>query len=50
VLDLDASQEMRSVFEPGQIQAVAGRLADVAYDFFKLVLKDKGELRLEGRS
>jgi uncharacterized protein (TIGR04255 family) len=50
VLDLDASQEMRSVFEPDQIEAVAGRLADVAYDFFKLVLKDEGELRLEGRS
>lgn len=50
VLDLDASQEMRLIYEPGQIQAVAGRLADVAYDFFKLVLKDQGELRLDGHS
>lgn len=50
VLDLDASEEVRRVFEPGQIQPVAGRLADVAYDFFKLVLKDKGELQLDGHS
>jgi uncharacterized protein (TIGR04255 family) len=50
VLDLDASQEMRVIYEPDQIQAVAGRLADVAYDFFKLVLREQGELRLDGHS
>lgn len=50
VLDLDASQETRLIFEPDRIEAVAGRLADVAYDFFKLVLRDQGELRLDGRS
>jgi uncharacterized protein (TIGR04255 family) len=50
VLDLDASQEARLVYSPGQIQAVAGRLADAAYDFFKLILKDEAEQRLDGHS
>lgn len=50
VLDLDASQELRMVYSSGQIQAVAGRLADTAYDFFKLVLKEQAEQRLDGHS
>lgn len=50
VLDLDASHEAKMVYAPGQIQAVAGRLADTAYDFFKLVLKEQAENRLDGHS
>lgn len=50
ILDLDASQEARLIYSPGQIQAVAGRLADTAYDFFKLVLNDDGERQLDGHS
>lgn len=50
VLDLDASETKRRVFQPDEVLEVVGRLADVAYDFFKMVLKDSGELRLDGRS
>jgi len=50
ILDLDAYQEGRLVYAPEQVREVASRLADTAYDFFKLVLKVQGEVELDGRS
>ncbi|WP_217376335.1 TIGR04255 family protein [Paenarthrobacter ureafaciens] len=40
VLDLDASSEQFEPFDTQTILACAGRLSDVAYDYFKLVTTD----------
>lgn len=40
VLDLDASSEQSDLFDTQRILASAGKLADVAYDYFKLVTTD----------
>lgn len=48
VLDLDVSIEKRSEYDPSGLQLDIGKLADAAYDFFKLVLRDGGEERLDG--
>lgn len=48
VLDLDASIEQRSVFDPTDVTRATGRLADVVYDFFKCVLLDGSENFLDG--
>ncbi|NVC25304.1 TIGR04255 family protein [Kocuria salina] len=48
VLDIDASIEKRRVFDPEDFESAIGKLADTAYDFFKLVLREGGEDRLDG--
>lgn len=48
VLDIDASIEKRRVFYPNDLESALGKLADTAYDFFKLVLYKGGEDRLDG--
>lgn len=41
VLDLDSASERRGVFEASAIVATVGRLADINYDFFKMVATDQ---------
>lgn len=48
VLDLDGSDDSRREFEPSVVSNIVGRISDMVYDFFKLVLKPGQELRLEG--
>ena len=48
VLDIDASIEKRRVFDSEDLELTIGKLADAAYDFFKLVLLEGGENRLDG--
>jgi uncharacterized protein (TIGR04255 family) len=38
ILDLDASQEERLLFDPDRLIPRAGRLADIAYDYFKYIV------------
>lgn len=48
VLDIDVSIEKRNEFNSSDFESNIGMLADAAYDFFKLVLREGGEERLDG--
>ncbi|GFK19182.1 TIGR04255 family protein [Corynebacterium glutamicum] len=48
VLDLDASHDKRTQYDPLETLCMVGRLADAAYDFFKLVLREDGPDKLDG--
>lgn len=48
VLDLDAFVERQQILDPNDLFVTAQRLADAAYDFFKLVLIEGAEQRLDG--
>lgn len=50
VLDLDAFVEQRLPYDPSATGEYVSRLADVVYDFFKLVLKEGTEDQLDGAS
>ena len=40
VLDLDASQEVRQILDTDAVAAIASRMSDVAYDYFKAVIAE----------
>jgi len=48
VLDIDASVDRKIIFEAAEVLATVGRLADVDFDFFTLVVKDGAESILDG--
>lgn len=48
VLDIDASVEQKVIFDAAAVLATVGRLADVDFDFFTLVVKDGAESILDG--
>lgn len=48
VLDLDASSEQRAPYEIKHVAEKTGQLADAAYDFFKSILLEGAEQRLDG--
>lgn len=48
VLDIDASVNQNMIFDAERLGAMISRLADVDYDFFRLVVKDGEEAKLDG--
>lgn len=49
ILDIDSFKQEEAVFTADAVRARAGKLADAAYDFFKLVIKDSFVDAFEGR-
>jgi uncharacterized protein (TIGR04255 family) len=49
VLDMDAFDNVQRMFDIENVEQVVGRLADTVYDFFKLVMQQDAETRLEGQ-
>lgn len=47
-LDMDASIDHPQAFDALAVRSTASKLADTIYDFFKLVLKEGGEQKLDG--